>query len=697
MGRRSVGSGRVVYRTALALVAAGAVLPVAAQGASTKQTLTWDTVVGPSGGEACKVIGDLYRPGGVSAADPAPAVLLTHGFGGSKDNNRLIGAELADRGYVVLSYSSLGFGGSGCAIHMNEPDYDGKVASQLVDALAGTKAATDGTKIDVVRQDAKGPIVGMMGGSYGGGAQFAAVAADQQRFGSSRIRAIVPQQTWNDLNYALQPNNAGLLEGSVVAPTSGVLKQSWVALLSSLGAAISAANQLPNAGCGFTLDFCREMTTSSGAGSISASLAATLRRASVSDFVSRIRVPTMLMQGRQDSLFNLNQSLATYYQLRRQDTPTKLVWVSAGHSGGPAPGEATTSGFGPTQTDSLLKADGTPTVNGRMIFEWFDHYLRNDPKTPSLDFSYFRTWTTYDGLRAETAYARAPEYPAAPATRLLLSDSHALVGADEQAQPGISSFTTLPAGGSPSSGESQPIDPGLPPSDPPGSAATWTTKPLAADTDVVGAAVLNASIDAPPGTAVFAKLYDRAPDGSVALAGKLVAAARLTASGPTRITLPGIVYRFPVGHSISLVLSSSDAAYRARSGSGTVTVATSATQPGTLDLPIVASARQEPVIHAGAPRTSVRAPKKARTGRSFRISWTGTDEGGAGLRTYQLQWRRTGKAWRTYPGLRNTTKQRLRLRVRTRRTVQFRVRATNAGGTRSPWSRSASTQVSRRR
>jgi hypothetical protein len=40
--------------------------------------------------------------------------------------------ELASEGYVVLSYSGLGFGGSGCPIELDDPDWDGKAASQLI-------------------------------------------------------------------------------------------------------------------------------------------------------------------------------------------------------------------------------------------------------------------------------------------------------------------------------------------------------------------------------------------------------------------------------------------------------------------------------------------------------------------------------------------------------------------------------------
>ena len=45
------------------------------------------------------------------------------------------------------------------------------------------------------------PVVGMTGGSYGGGIQFATAAYDK------RIKAIVPVITWNNLNWSLWPNS----------------------------------------------------------------------------------------------------------------------------------------------------------------------------------------------------------------------------------------------------------------------------------------------------------------------------------------------------------------------------------------------------------------------------------------------------------------------------------------------------------
>ncbi|NEE36325.1 peptidase S15, partial [Streptomyces sp. SID7982] len=57
-------------------------------------------------------------------------------------------------------------------------------------------------------------------GSYGGAIQLATAAVDP------RVDALVPLITWNDLGYALAPNNTGARTG-VTSDTPGVFKWQW--------------------------------------------------------------------------------------------------------------------------------------------------------------------------------------------------------------------------------------------------------------------------------------------------------------------------------------------------------------------------------------------------------------------------------------------------------------------------------------
>jgi hypothetical protein len=112
----------LVLVSALATVG-GVLVTTAPAGAATAPTVTKtshqiDVHVGPTGTQTCTIVYDLYTPSSATKATPAPAILSTNGFGGSKDDQGDLGQAFAERGYVVLSYSGLGFGGSDCQISL---------------------------------------------------------------------------------------------------------------------------------------------------------------------------------------------------------------------------------------------------------------------------------------------------------------------------------------------------------------------------------------------------------------------------------------------------------------------------------------------------------------------------------------------------------------------------------------------------
>src|SRR3954462_10141032 len=89
------------------------------------------------------------------------------------------------------------------------------------------------------------------------------------------------------------------------------------------------------------------------------------------------------------------------------------------------------------------------------------------------------------------------------------------------------------------------------------------------DFDGVGAPTVDLAVISPTGTAtLFAKLYDVAPDGSLTLPSGLVAPLALTGvstdpAAPTTVavTLPGIDHRFETGHTMRVVVSTTDQGY----------------------------------------------------------------------------------------------------------------------------------------
>ncbi|WP_354698674.1 hypothetical protein DSM112329_04364 [Paraconexibacter sp. AEG42_29] len=610
-----------------------ALLPVApaqAEEVSVK-TLRFATVVGPDDDITCTVVADLYKPASATKARPAPAILTTNGFGGSKDDQAGFAKFYASQGYVVLSYSGLGFGGSGCKITLDDRDYDGKAGSQLITFLGGGKAATDGTTIDYVRRDAKGadgaahefdPRVGMLGGSYGGQIQFAIAGIDP------RLDTIIPIITWNDLSYSLMPNNADTLRGrGVSSETPGVTKVLWGALFSVLGI-VNGVSQVsvdpsrilpcPN----FDDRVCTALVQAGVTGAPSDAQIAFLRHASVVSFIDKIRIPTMLVQGQGDTLFNLRESVATYQSLKAQGTPVKLTWEFGGHSGPAAPGEA-----------NVTKPE--TNYQGRLYLDWFDHYLKDSPKVPPLDFTFFRDWVTYQG-NATPAYGRAPAYPAvASPTPLYLSGTDGLVADKAAVKDGAATLLTTAAGAPTSFTEASAIDQKTPVSDIPGTTVRFETPPLQADTDIVGVPSVDlrliapvqepvGQIGGPTELALFFKLYDVAPDGTITLTHRVISPARFASpSLPVHVDLPGTVHRFPKGHRLVLAISGGDVAYRGNLIPGPVQIRTSPGSPGVLNLPIAQAGRDYGAVVGASVPPAARACRTRRVALHLRSTFRG--------------------------------------------------------------------------
>src|SRR4051812_26185590 len=208
---------------ALAVAAAGVLMWALwpSDAAPRPQDVRIAVVDGPDGDQHVSLDATFFPPAGSGAA---PAVLLAHGFGGSKLSVRDQAERLAAGGYAVLTWSARGFGRSTGEIALNSPDYEVKDVRQLVDWLA---------KRPDVRLDAAGdPRVGIAGGSYGGAIALLAAAYDD------RIDAIAPQITWYDLADALFPDATG------AGPANGVFKRMWAGIFFSAGGSTLSSDGL---------------------------------------------------------------------------------------------------------------------------------------------------------------------------------------------------------------------------------------------------------------------------------------------------------------------------------------------------------------------------------------------------------------------------------------------------------------------
>ena len=572
-----------VLLAALATLVPDLVAAPASAAEHTVQSLYFRVTV-DGGAQTCDVVGDLYLPASASSTNQVPAILTTNGFGGSKDDQVGMAIAYAERGYAVLSYSGLGFGGSGCKITLDDPAVDGEAAQQLIDYLAGETgiAFTDADRtvpapaLDVIRLDEPSdPRIGMVGGSYGGAIQLAAASLDD------RLDALVPMITWHDLSYSLAPNN--LVPSALQAPTPGAAKLSWVLGFSLLGItgglAEAPADPERLIGCPNFADFvCGALLTAGATGIMTPETVAELQRRSPIGYASTVTAPTLIVQGQSDTLFNLNEGLDTYRLLQAQGTEAKMIWGNGGHSGPWAPGEA-----------DLAAAPDETYIGGR-IADWFDHHLMDLPVDTGPELAYFREWVDYEG-NAAPAFATSDTPEVGTPTRLYLSGTELTPDADELTVA-TSSFLT-PVGGLPTS--TDPMDVvgdllddyvSVPEVDLPGTFTSYTTPTLADDLDVVGQPMLDLRVSAPAAAltqasgpagqlVLFVKLAEVTPDGTATIVRNLVAPVRVSdVDEPFTVRLPALVNRFDAGNQLRLTIAGGSTNYRGGLTEVPVTIAT---------------------------------------------------------------------------------------------------------------------------
>ncbi|WP_344099957.1 CocE/NonD family hydrolase [Nocardiopsis rhodophaea] len=522
-----------------------------------------------------------------------PAILVAHGFAGSKENSRKEAAALAEAGYAVLTWTARGFGASGGEIGLNDPDYEVADVSRLLDWLAQRPE---------IQLDGEGdPHVGMTGGSYGGAVTLLAAGTDD------RIDAIAPRSTYSDLADALFPDASGN------GPRNGVFKQMWAGLLFTAGsvgtqdpgglggagglaapggARAPASDSAPppqgastgeaepgatgSARCGrFRPEVCDLYVAAAEEGRPSQKMLDLLHRNSPASVVDDIAAPTLLVQGMQDSLFPLDQADATARALENNGVPLDVMWTEGGHDA----------------------AEPATQDEAEAIRNWFDAWLKGDGAADAATgFSVTREQHVSNGGRSTRQgtiprAARTEAYPGLDGTDAASVPLSSGTGGGDGGQRIVA-----PPGGSPAALSSIPalgalsgLSGGLPGGagfalDIPGQTATFTSAPLDSDLTVTGAPTITIRVadggdtapadtkddqgddrDGTPTEAVlFAKVYDVSPDGTARLPRQLVAPVRvpLTADGTdVEIRLPAVDHTFAEGHTLRFAVSTTDLAY----------------------------------------------------------------------------------------------------------------------------------------
>ncbi|MGW8886450.1 alpha/beta fold hydrolase [Streptomyces sp. NPDC055749] len=510
-----------------------------------------------------------------------PAVLIGHGFGGSKADVRAQAEKLAADGYAVLTWSARGFGKSGGEISLNAPEGEVKDVSGLIDWLAGRPE---------VELDGKGdPRVGLTGASYGGAVSLLAAGHDK------RVDAVAPLITYWNLADALFPD--------------GVFKKLWAGIFVTTGG-----------GCErFEKRLCEMYERVAVSGKPDAAARELLTERSPVAVADRIDAPALIVQGQSDSLFPLDHADSMAKAISGNGAPVSVDWIAGGHDGGDMEGDR---------------------VQGR-VGAWFDRYLKKDKGAdtgPAFRVTRTGGIASTDGA-VQKRGASSDRYPGLGSG----GEEFALRGGKQTfrnpagaSPPAISAVPGLGGGLS----QLSTIGVGLS-LDFPGQYARFDSRPLTESVRVTGSPTVQVNVTAGSGDAVlFGKVYDVSPDGKQqVLPSQLVSSYRIPPAQqgrPIELTLPAVDHEIDSGHRLRLVLSATDLGYASPAEPVTYTASldgplTVPTAPAvktastalpwwTWGLPAAAAAIAAVLLLSARRRTATPAPDPALAGVPLRIS-----------------------------------------------------------------------------
>jgi pimeloyl-ACP methyl ester carboxylesterase len=277
---RLVGRFRVVVAASAVVLAS--VMAASAVFAGTRATGATTQEVTITASDGAKLACGLVLPGGNSPAAGWPGLLLFHGLGQTHATMETIAnAAFAPAGFASLACDARGTGASGGRFGLDGPR-EVQDARDLVAWLAA-------------RGDVSDTEIGAFGLSLGGGAVWNAAVAGVP------FKAIVPAITWTDLARGLAP--ADVPKAELVSQLALLVPGKWDPSLTQARHDLLAGSVTP------------AVRTAAAARSARARL-------------HSLDVPTLILQGRHDFLFDLDQALTAYRLLA---APKRLYLGDLGH------------------------------------------------------------------------------------------------------------------------------------------------------------------------------------------------------------------------------------------------------------------------------------------------------------------------------------------------------------------------------
>jgi len=463
----------------------------------------------------------LYLP----EKTPAPAILLAHGLGGNKDSVAVDAEFLRSRGYVVLTWSARGFGNSTGLISMNAQSGEVADVRKLIDYLAKRK--------EISKSKSGDPVVGISGNSYGGAVALLAAAADP------RIDAVAADITWNNLGNALFPQSTS--DAANVGPFKKVWTGTFFALATLQKAFLGECGSLSD-------QWCAAYKNAVITGASSATERKLLASVSPANFISAIKVPTLLMQGQADSLFPLSESLKNAAILQKNLAPGDLamIWHAGGHDGGP-------------DEQKFLQQQN---------LNWFNKYLKGETIIfPTFQFTRVNGSISLQDSTVVPKIFQSAQLPNSAAKESIeLSPQPAPLAYPVGGIP--SAISSLPGVGSAGALASSLLSnvAGFSPAFIPGQSGFIESVELTKQLSVVGSSTIKVRITSSTGRAtLFFSLVTRSSGGGTTQPNGIVAPIKLEniPAGGTVISLqlPAVILDAAPGDKIALGISSTDQGY----------------------------------------------------------------------------------------------------------------------------------------
>ncbi|MGV1089449.1 MAG: CocE/NonD family hydrolase [Mycobacterium sp.] len=247
-----------------------------------------------------------------------------------------------DQAYNVVTWDPRGEFQSGGILQLDNPMYEGRDTSAVLDWVASD------TPANVNPLNANDPVVGMVGGSYGGGIQMTTV--------DPRLEAIVPTIAWNSLNESLYPDN--------------IFKTAWANTL---------ALSLLTTGARINGQIYPAVISGDIFGVISQTAQAVLGSSGPTALLNQLQAPTLLVQGTVDALFPLAESIENAQTILANPygTPVKMIWFCGGH------------GVCLDQTQAQLTQQATTIFTYNKL--WLNKYVSGVP-IPDATIPTFQWW-----------------------------------------------------------------------------------------------------------------------------------------------------------------------------------------------------------------------------------------------------------------------------------------------------------------